>query len=179
MANRKLPTTSEAIIAPPIERWIRGEIEPPGQMIADEDGRPASPFRAIGTLHRMCAKGIITREMQGAGESFHADFYVGGLERLRAADMGRIPGTHSRGGLSENQVDARERVHGAICALGGLMSPAGGCAWHVLGGDETLEEWAIRERWGGRPINRHVATGILIGALSVLQLHYDNNSGPR
>jgi hypothetical protein len=44
-------------------------------------------------------------------------------------------------------------------------SPAGGCVWHVLGLQRSVREWAMRQGWGGRPINEKHAQGILIAAL--------------
>src|SRR5713226_5234559 len=90
---RRTTDLGERVIVPPIERWRRGEVEAIGHSIADEDGRPASPFRAIGTLAQMESRGSITARMRQAGEQFHVDFIIAGLEPLRAADMGRLPGT--------------------------------------------------------------------------------------
>src|ERR1700731_4295210 len=46
------------------------------------------------------------------------------------------------------------------------------CVWHVIGCEWTMREWALREGWGGRPLSQETASGILIGALGVLQAHY-------
>jgi hypothetical protein len=56
--------------------------------------------------------------------------------------------------------------------LGGIGSPTGSCAWFVLGCEHSLRQWAQREGWNGRPLNQHVATGILFGTLGVLVKHF-------
>ena len=61
---------------------------------------------------------------------------------------------------------------GTIAALGGIASPAGSCVWHVVGAEWTLKDWALREGWGGRPLSAETASGVLIGALGVLQALY-------
>ncbi len=167
-------TFAASTTAPPRERWARGEVEALDRAIADEEGRPALPFRAIDTLTAMLRKGTITPAMHKAGNQFRDDFALAGLEPLRAADWGRVVGSGSSGRdhLSILQMDARQRVWEALVALGGMAAPAGCCAWHVLGREATLKEWATREGWGGRPISQETASGILVGALGVLQAHY-------
>jgi hypothetical protein len=32
----------------------------------------------------------------------------------------------------------------------GISSPAGSCVWHVVGLQQSVREWAIRQGWGGR-----------------------------
>ena len=169
---RRSTDLGERVIVPPIERWRRGEVEAIGHSIADEDGRPASPFRAIGTLAQMESRGSITARMRQAGEQFHVDFIIAGLEPLRAADMGRLPGTGGKHPHPVRQLNARQRVWEAVVSLGGIASPAGCCAWHVLGRETPVKDWAMREGWRGRPIGEKTAAGILIGALGVLILHY-------
>jgi hypothetical protein len=67
---------------------------------------------------------------------------------------------------------ARRRINAALDALGGHMSPCGSCAWFVLGQEMSIRAWAIREKWGGRPIREEVAKGTLIGTLGVLARHF-------
>lgn len=174
MAKRKPPQSGEAIIVPPLERWNRGEVERPSQhAIADSDGRPGAPFRAVSTLAQMEGRGSITAHMKQAGEQFHGDFILAGLEPLRAADMARVPITGvGPMTIASRQLSARQRIWEAVVALGGIASPAGCCAWHVLGRETLIKDWAMREGWCGRPIGEKTAAGILIGALGVLILHY-------
>lgn len=170
--KNRLALPGAASIAPPPERWRRGEIEALPHTIADEEGRPAAPFRAIDTLMQMERRGTITAEMHRAGDSFRDDFALSALDPLRAADMGRVPGMSRGLVLGEMQTAARRRVGEAISALGGFTSPGGSCCWHVLGWQMTVKEWAIREGWGGRPLGEKTAAGILIAALGVLKEHY-------
>lgn len=169
MARRK---EDEGTIAPPDERWKRGEVEQVEQAIADEEGRPSQPYRARDTLTQLLRAKAITGEMLQAGVQFRDDFDRAGLEPLRAADVGRIPGTATGPRLTYAQIDARERVWKAIVVLGGLASPAGACCWHILGLQESLEQWALREGWRGKPMDKRRAGGILIGALGTLAAHY-------
>jgi hypothetical protein len=60
----------------------------------------------------------------------------------------------------------------ALYARRGLASPAGSCVWHVVGLQRSVREWAMRQGWGGRPVNEKHAQGILIAALGVLAGHY-------
>ena len=83
-----------------------------------------------------------------------------------------MPGTGREPELNERQLDARRRVHQSLEALGGLSSPAGSCAWHVVGLQRSLREWAIRQGWGGRPVRQEQAQGILVAALGMLAAHF-------
>jgi hypothetical protein len=58
-----------------------------------------------------------------------------------------------------------------MAALGGISSPAGSCVWHVVGLQRSVHNWAIRQGWGGRPVDHKAAGGILIAALGVLAAH--------
>ena len=73
--------------------------------------------------------------------------------------------------LNERQLHARRRVHQAMAALGGISGPAGSCVWHVVGLQRSVREWAMRQAWGGRPVDHKAAAGILIAALGMLAAH--------
>jgi len=45
-------------------------------------------------------------------------------------------------------------------------------AWSVFGCEYSLRQWAQPAGWNGRPLNQHVATGILFGALAGLVKHF-------
>ena len=169
---KKRPPAGRPGLAPPPERWQRGEVEAMAHAIADDEGRPSLPYRSIDTLARMQRKGSITDAMRQAGEDFHALFVRATLDPLRSADLNRIP--HGARALSESeaQVQARNRVWRALGAMGGIASPAGSCAWHVLGCEWSLKDWALREGWGGRPVSQEQAGGVLVAALGVLQAMY-------
>lgn len=163
---------ADGTIAPTAERWARGEVEALPHAIADEEGRPAAPFRAIDTLMQMERRGTITSEMHKAGDRFRDDFALSALDPLRAADLGRVPRAGPLLSLSDVQLSARRRVADAIAALGGFSSPGGSCCWHVLGWQMTVKEWALRAGWGGKPLGEKTAAGVLIAALGMLKEHY-------
>jgi hypothetical protein len=157
---------------PTPERREQGDVERLERSIADEEGRPARPFRSVDTLDRMLRRGSINAAMHQAGEDFRAIFATAQLDGLRAADLARVPQTQRDLEPTARQVEARKRVWRALQSLGGIASPAGSCVWHVIGCEWTLRDWSLREGWGGRPLGPETAAGILIGALGVLQAHY-------
>jgi hypothetical protein len=89
--------------------------------------------------------------------------------------MLRVPGTGRDPDLNERQLHARDRVHKALEALGGISSPAGSCVWHVVGLQQSVREWAMRQGWGGRPVDQKEAKGILIAALGMLTSNYGHS----
>jgi hypothetical protein len=159
----------EDITAPAPERWARQEVERLSTAIADEEGRPARPYRATDTLLVMERRGTIAPAMRQAAEDFRALFRAASLDPLRAPDLNRMPRAGRDFTLGERGGVAREKVWAAMTALGGIHSPAGSCVWHVVGCEWTLKDWALREGWGGRPLGVETAAGVLVGALGVLQ----------
>ena len=110
--------------------------------------------------------------MHDAAKDFQAAFIVANLDPLRALPILRVPGTGREPDLNERQLDARRRVHEALEALGGLSSPAGSCVWHVVGLQQSVREWAMRQGWSGRPVRQEQAQGILVAALGMLVTHH-------
>jgi hypothetical protein len=137
----------------------------------DPDGRIVVHHRTVDTLGKMLRAGTITPEMYDAAKDFQAAFIVANLDPIRALPILRVPGTGREPDLNERQLDARRRVHEALQALGGISSPAGGCVWHVVGLQQSVREWAIRQGWRGRPVRQEQAQGILVAALGVLAAH--------
>jgi len=173
MARAKRKTSpQDSVLAPTQERWARREVERLPRAIADETGRPARPYRATDTLLLMERNGTISAPMRQAAEDFRADFHAASLDPLAAPDLGRVPQSGRELLLTERQAEVRKRVWSALGALGGFASPAGSCVWHVVGAEWTLKDWALREGWGGRPLSRETAAGVLVGALGVLQAYY-------
>jgi hypothetical protein len=134
----------------------------------DPDGRIVVHHRTVDTLGKMLSAGTISQEMYDAAKDFQATFIIANLDPLRALPILRVPGTGRDPELNERQLDARQRVHKALQALGGISSPAGSCVWHVVGLQRSVREWAIRQGWGGRPVRQEQAQGILVAALGVL-----------
>ena len=83
----------------------------------------------------------------------------------------RLPGK-TTDSLSERSIDARRKVADALDALGGHDSAAGSCAWHVVGLEMSVREWAMRQGWGGRAVAPPQAQGMLVATLSVLAGHF-------
>jgi hypothetical protein len=110
--------------------------------------------------------------MHDAAKDFQAAFIVAQLDPMRAVPILRVPGTGREPELNDRQLHARRRVHEALEALGGISSPAGSCVWHVVGLQRSVREWAIRQGWGGRPVDQKAAKGILVAALGMLAAGY-------
>ena len=170
MKGRAQRAVSQQTVEPSPERRRHGRIERVSHQIADQRGDPARPFRAVDTLGAMERHGTITASMRQSADDFRRDFQIAGFETLRAAQLTRLGG--SGGALSDARLDARRRVHCALTVLGGLGSPAGSCVWHVVGLEQTLKAWALREGWGGRPIGEKTAAGVLIATLGALAQSY-------
>lgn len=125
----------------------------------------------------MQRRGSITAGMRQAGEDFRARFAVAQLDPLRAVDLSRL-----RMGQRSLRPDgegpglrieaARNAVWRAIQAVGGIASPAGSCAWHVLGWERSVKEWALEQGWSGRRVSQEAASGILVAALGALEAHF-------
>jgi hypothetical protein len=137
----------------------------------DPDGRIVVHHRTVGTLGKMLKAGTISPEMYDVARDLQADFILANLDPLRALPVLRVPGTRREPELTDHQIDARDRVHSALQALGGISSPAGSCVWHVVGLQRSVREWAIRQGWGGRPVRQEQAKGILVAALGMLAKH--------
>ena len=139
---------------------------------ADPDGRIVVHHRTVDSLGKMLRAGTITPEMHDAAHDFQAAFIVANLDPLRALPILRVPGTGREADLSERQLHARRRIHEALQTLGGHGSPTGSWAWHVLGCQRSIREWAMRQGWGGRPLHVQQAQGIALAALDLLARHF-------
>ena len=145
---------------------------------ADPDtGSPVTHRRAVDTLGMMLANGTISPAMHDAGAVFRAQFRAAALDTLRAMPLIRMPcGTGDP--LMERHVSARRKIAAALDALGGHDSAAGSCAWHVLGCEASVREWASWQGWAGRPVGHSQAQGILVAALGVLARHFRLTRAP-
>ncbi len=132
------------------------------------------PWYRVPTLERMRRKGTITEAQQAAGEWFAQDFNIAGLDPLHAPDPARIPGQGWNQEVTDRVLRASNRNHKAMRALGTSLSPAGSCAWHVLGLGDTLKRWAKEHDHG---VGERQASGVLVAALGMLEAHY--RKGPR
>ena len=148
----------------------------------DPDGRIVVHHRLVDTLGRMLRSGTIDQAMHDAGRDFQVAFILAQLDPLRALPFLRVPGTGREPDLSERQLRARRRVQEALHALGGHGSPTGSWAWHVLGCQQSIREWAMRLGWGGRSLHVQQAQGIALAALDLLARHFGyraNTAGRR
>lgn len=159
------------------ERRQHDLIEESPNVMADDAGRPARPYRLVDTLQIMERRGSITAGMRQAGEEFRTRFALAQLDPIRAVDLSRLTmgerGTrHDREAPGLRIEAARQAVWRAIQAAGGVASPAGSCLWHVLGWGRSVKEWAIEQGWSGRRVSQEAASGILIAALGALEAHF-------
>ena len=138
----------------------------------DPEGRIVVHHRLVDTLGRMLRSGTIDQTMHDAGRDFQAAFIVAQLDPLRALSVLRVPGAGREPDLNERQLRARRRVKDALQALGGHGSPTGSWAWHVLGCQRSIREWAMRQGWRGRPLHVQQAQGIALAALDLLARHF-------
>jgi hypothetical protein len=148
---------AEGMMEPTAERRQHHRISRDAVQLADSAG-----------LARLERHGDITRRERAAGEEFARLFHLANLDPLKASDMGgeRIIATRAGQHSSER---ARRRVTDALDALG---IASGSCAWHVIGCESTMAEWARRQNWSSRPIRPEVAKGILIATLGSLARHF-------
>lgn len=143
-----------------------------------ETGTPVAHRRAVDTLGMMLANGTITQEMHEAGAYFRTLFRSAALDGMSKSPLLRMPGA-TADTLSDHHMDARRKVATALDALGGHDSAAGSCAWHVIGMESSVREWAMRQGWRGRPVPPPQAQGMLVATLSVLAGHFGLVSRPR
>jgi hypothetical protein len=166
-------TLSSNPLAPSTQRRQHSRITRDRQQIADTAGRIGVPWRAEGLLAKLERNGSITAAQRAAGEQFHSLFRAAASDPLHATDPSR---THVSGARALAQpmgsLWAKTSLDRAIDALGGLASPAGSCAWHVLGNDCSMRDFALRRSWCGEAVHPHVVKGVLLSTLGTLQNHF-------
>jgi len=167
--TKRLAREREDLSKPSRWRLQHGPVGEPVREADPETGTPVVHRYAIDTLGVMLSNGTITREMHDAGAIFRRQFRAAALDTLRALPLIRVPGGRGVDTMTEQQVQAREKVAAAIDALGGPASPAGACAWHVVGLECSITEWARRSGWGGRPIGHAQGQGVLVGHYGLTQ----------
>ena len=141
----------------------------------DPGRQPVVHYRVLDSLARLFHAGVITSEQYNAARAFEAAFAAAGLDPLRARPLDTVAGSGCHCPQpTEFQALARRRVSIAMDALGGHYSPAASCIWCVVGNQMSLRQWALRQRWGGRPVRPDQAQGVLVAALGVLVAHFRN-----
>jgi hypothetical protein len=175
MASRRkrggATTAREDLSKPSRWRLQHGGFSEPVREADPQTGTPVQHRRAVDTLGLMLANGTITEEMHEAGCIFRTLFRGAAIDAMPTSQLIRVPGAVADG-ISSRQLDARHRVVDALDALGGQGSPAGSCAWFVIGLECSIREWAQRRGWSGRPVHGPVAQGILVAALGTLAAHF-------
>ena len=171
-AKRKAPKPKQDDLSKPTQwRLQHGGFSDPIRDADPETGSPVQHRRAVDTLGMMLANGTITQQMHDAGGYFRALFRSAALDGMSKAVLVRLPG-QTADSLSDHHMDARRKIGAALDALGGHESAAGSCAWHVVGLEMSVREWAMRQGWGGRPVAPPQAQGMLVATLSVLAGHF-------
>jgi len=164
-------TKQKESMGPSKWRLQHGGFSDPIREADPETGSPVQHRRAVDTLGMMLANGTITQQMHDAGGYFRALFRSAALDGMSKSVLVRLPGQAAHT-LSDHHMDARRKVGAALDALGGHDSAAGSCAWHVVGLEMSVREWAMRQGWGGRPVAPPQAQGMLVATLSVLAGHF-------
>lgn len=146
----------------------------------DADGWTVTHCRAVDTIGRLIRGGMLDVDCGDSADRFRRDFHRARFEPLCAADLRRVRGAGGHEEILDAVEDARQRVWDAMNHLGGLATPAGSIVWHVIGLESTLRDWSLRQVLGaGRTLRQEVATGILIGALGVLNGYYSQRRRQR
>jgi hypothetical protein len=167
----KKPRIGEEHIRPDgsVIRYIREE---------DDDRKPVDHYRTVDTLALMLRNGSITGAMHDAGQQFSQDFARAFGSGVASPKLNGLPGGTAPGQMMvEKNAGAARAVREALEAVGGSGSPAGSALWYVAGLQLSLREWALRDGWNGKRIDRDEAKGILVAALGVLARYYGYERG--
>lgn len=158
-------------------------IRPDGSVIRyvreeDDDQKPVDHYRTVDTLALMLRNGSITGAMHDAGQQFSQDFVRAFASGVASNRFDGLPAGTSPGQMMiEKNAGAARAVRDALEAVGGSSSPAGSALWYVAGLQLSLREWALRDGWNGKRIDRDEAKGILVAALGVLARYYGYERG--
>jgi len=164
--SEKKPRIGDEYIRPDgsVIRYVREE---------DDDQKPVDHYRTVDTLALMLRNGSITGAMHDAGQQFSQDFARAFASGVASSRLDGLPGGTAPGEmLIERNASAARAVRDALEAVGGSGSPAGSALWYVAGLQLSLREWALRDGWNGKRIDRDEAKGILVAALGVLARYY-------
>ena len=162
----KKPRIGEELIRPDgsVIRYVREE---------DDDQKPVDHYRTVDTLALMLRNDSITGAMHDAGQQFSQDFARAFGSGVASPKLDGLPGGTAPGQMMvEKNAGAARAVRDALEAVGGNSSPAGSALWYMAGLQLSLREWALRDGWNGKRIDRDEAKGILVAALGVLARYY-------
>ena len=170
----KKPRIGEEHIRPDgsVIRYVREE---------DDDRKPVDHYRTVDTLALMLRNGSITGAMHDAGQQFSQDFARAFGSGVASPKLDGLPGGTAPGQMMvEKNAGAARSVREALDAVGGSGSPAGSALWYVAGLQMSIRDWALRDGWNGKRVEKNEAKGILVAALGVLARYYGyEHSGSR
>jgi len=173
-AAEKKPRIGDERIRPDgsVIRYVREE---------DDDQKPAEHYRTVDTLALMLRNRTITGAMHDAGQQFSQDFARAFASGVASPNLDGLPGGTAPGEMMvERNAGAARAVRQALDAVGGNSSPAGSALWYVAGLQLSVRDWAQREGWNGKRVEKNEAKGILVAALGVLARYYGyERSGSR
>jgi len=153
-------------------------IRPDGSLICcvreeDDEHKPVVHYRTVDTLALMLRNGSITGAMHDAGQQFSQDFARAFASGVASPRLDGVPGTTAPGQMMvEKNAGAARAVRDALEAVGGHASPAGSALWFVTGLQLSIRDWALRDGWNGKRVEKNEAKGILVAALGVLARYY-------
>jgi len=161
-------------------------IRPDGSVIRyvredDDDKKVADHFRTVDTLALMLRNRTITGAMHDAGQQFSQDFARAFASGVASPKLDGLPGGTTPGQMMvERNAGAARAVREALDAVGGNSSPAGSALWFVAGLQLSIRDWALRDGWNGKRLEKNEAKGILVAALGVLARYYgyERSGGP-
>ena len=165
-AAQKKPRIGDERIRPDgtVIRYVREE---------DDDKKVADHFRTVDTLALMLRNRTITEAMHDAGQQFSQDFARAFGSGVASPKLDGLPGGTAPGEMMvERNAGAARAVRDALDAVGGNSSPAGSALWFVAGLQLSIRDWALRDGWNGRRLDRDEAKGILVAALGMLARYY-------
>jgi hypothetical protein len=167
------PPIEPDLVPPPPQRGQHDEIIRSDRQVPDSRGAVGLPWRSVGLLLSLHHKAKITDDELEAAYRFPADFDRAHFDALRVPDIARVRVQLScfKKEAKTSVYDAGERVMAAVNALGGIASPAGSIAWHVIGADETPRLWCT-SRYTSRRVAENAAQGVLLAALGTLVSYY-------
>lgn len=154
------------------------QVRPDGSMIRyvreeDDDQKSVDHYRTVDTLALMLRNRTITGAMHDAGQQFSQDFARAFGSGMVTARLDGMPGGTAPGEMMvEKNAGAARAVRQALDAVGGNGSPAGSALWFVAGLQLSIRDWALRDGWNGKRIEKNEAKGILVAALGVLARYY-------
>lgn len=169
----KKPRIGEEHIRPDgsVIRYVREE---------DDDRKPVDHYRTVDTLALMLRNGSITGAMHDAGQQFSQDFARAFASGVASSRLDGLPGGTAPGQMMvEKNAGAARAVRDALDAVGGNSSPAGSALWYVAGLQMSIRDWALRDGWNGKRVEKNEAKGILVAALGVLARYYGYERAPR